>query len=73
MKSAKQITRQVAERLYPGAGCSDHGCVYGHSGGMGTNGGCACIKEEVVKIRGHLLRLSAIARTLATMVEEPGE
>lgn len=24
-------------------GCSDHGCVFGHPGGMGTNGGCNCL------------------------------
>ena len=26
-------------------GCSDHNCIYGHAGGMGTNGGCRCEKE----------------------------
>jgi hypothetical protein len=26
-------------------GCSDHDCVFGHPGGMGTNGGCACLKD----------------------------
>lgn len=26
-------------------GCTDHGCIFGHPGGMGTNGGCACLKE----------------------------
>ena len=26
-------------------GCSDHGCIYGHPGGMGTNGGCRCRRE----------------------------
>jgi len=25
-------------------GCSDHNCIYGHKGGMGTNGGCSCEK-----------------------------
>lgn len=24
-------------------GCTDHGCVFGHPGGMGTNMGCRCI------------------------------
>jgi len=26
-------------------GCSDGGCVFGHPGGMHTNGGCRCLKE----------------------------
>lgn len=25
-------------------GCSDHGCIFGHRVGMGTNGGCQCEK-----------------------------
>ena len=25
--------------------CTDHGCIYGHPGGMGTNGGCKCLYE----------------------------
>ncbi len=24
--------------------CSDHDCMFGHAGGMGTNGGCQCRK-----------------------------
>lgn len=28
-------------------GCSDHGCVFGHPGGMGTNGGCRCLKTFI--------------------------
>jgi hypothetical protein len=26
-------------------GCSDHDCIFGHPGGMGTNGGCACLRH----------------------------
>ena len=26
-------------------GCTDHNCIYGPEGGMGTNGGCRCEKE----------------------------
>lgn len=26
-------------------GCTDGGCIFGHPGGMHTNGGCACVKE----------------------------
>lgn len=25
--------------------CTNHGCIYGHPGGMGTNGGCHCLAE----------------------------
>lgn len=28
---------------YPG--CTDGGCVYGHPGGMHTNGGCRCLRD----------------------------
>lgn len=27
-------------------GCTDHGCVWGHDGGMGTNGGCRCLVDD---------------------------
>lgn len=27
------------------AACSDHNCIFGHPGGMGTNGGCQCLKN----------------------------
>jgi hypothetical protein len=26
-----------------GYGCTNHGCVFGHPGGMGTNGACHCL------------------------------
>lgn len=26
-------------------GCTDGGCIFGHPGGMHTNGGCGCVKE----------------------------
>ncbi len=26
-------------------GCSDHNCVWGHPGGLGTNGGCKCLRH----------------------------
>lgn len=26
-------------------GCSDHGCIFGHPGGQGTNGGCRCLDD----------------------------
>lgn len=29
----------------PQVNCSDHSCVFGHPGGMGTNGGCRCLMD----------------------------
>lgn len=29
----------------PYVGCTDGGCVFGHPGGMYTNGGCKCLDE----------------------------
>lgn len=53
-------------------GCSDHGCVWGHRGGMGTNGGCHCLphspehltKEEWYSIRRGIFNLNQEIRTL---------
>lgn len=71
MSTAKQIVRRVAERRHPGLGCTDHGCVFGHPGGMGTNGGCACIKEtDALRLRRTILALADIARVLASMVSD---
>lgn len=44
------------KRLPTVEGCSDHNCIFGHPGGMGTNGGCACEKD----IRGHTMRVRFI-------------
>jgi len=32
-------------KKYPG--CSDGGCIFGHPGGMHTNGGCHCLKLKM--------------------------
>jgi len=66
--TANQIRRQVAERLHK-AGCSDGGCVFGHLGGMATNGGCMCLKErELSLLRRTILQLADVNRTLAALV-----
>lgn len=39
-----------------GRGCSDHGCVWGHPGGMGTNGGCKCIPTRPNHVTRETLR-----------------
>lgn len=32
-------------------GCTDGGCIFGHPGGMRTNGGCACLKTMATSSR----------------------
>lgn len=52
-------------------GCSDHGCIFGHHGGMGTNGGCQELKShDVDDMRRNLRRLSMVAYALAGRIEE---
>jgi len=41
-------------------GCSDHNCIFGHKGGMGTNGGCSCEKE--------LHRIGVVGRKAARQI-----
>jgi hypothetical protein len=42
-----QVTDQLpSKKMVDGViGCSDHSCVFGHPGGMGTNGGCHCLTD----------------------------
>lgn len=51
--------------------CGDHGCVFGHPGGMGTNAGCRCIPPvgRKVGIEQHK-RLHDQVRGLRTQCEE---
>lgn len=71
MTTAKQIVRRVADRRHHGLGCSDAGCVFGHRGGMATNGGCECLKErEPVILRRTILAIADVARVLASMVSD---
>lgn len=32
-------------RIESGVGCSDGSCVFGHPGGLQTNGGCHCLSD----------------------------
>lgn len=71
MTTARQIVRRVTERLHPGLGCGDGGCIFGHPGGMHTNGGCQCLKERDPHIlRRNLLAMSDVARALAAVLPE---
>jgi hypothetical protein len=69
--TARQMVRRVADRLHPDAGCGDGSCVFGHRGGMHTNGGCQCLKEtDPVLLRRTALRLADVARALAATMPE---
>lgn len=47
--------------------CADGSCIYGHAGGMATNGGCQALKEDDPKaLRRRIQHLRAIALELAT-------
>ena len=62
---------QVVQRLYPGVGCSDNGCIFGHPDAPGTNGGCECLKEtHPVQLRRSILMLQSVARTLAALISD---
>lgn len=57
--NARQIVRETAVRLFgPTIGCTDGGCVFGHPGGMHTNGGCACIKSSAFVVAQRLAQLA---------------
>lgn len=71
MKKASQIVRETTNRLFPELGCTDGGCVFGTLGGMHTNGGCQCLREDKVMMRRQLLALSQVAKTLAAVLGEP--
>ena len=66
LKSASAIRRRVADRLFPGSGCTDAGCVFGAHDGMHTNGGCECLMDRnIYSIRGIALKLAQVAQALA--------
>ncbi len=39
---AHEAKRASLKRMAVGH-CTDHGCVFGHPGGQGTNAGCRCL------------------------------
>jgi hypothetical protein len=67
-ETSKQRVRRAAVALFgDDAGCSDGHCVFGHPGGMHTNGGCRCARhlpERTVAMLQHVaLHLAAEALT----------
>jgi len=63
----KQLLRQVVREEGEGYGCSDAACVFGHPGGVRTNGGCSCLKD-VDKMAAYLKVLRGAALELARRV-----
>jgi len=55
-------------------GCSDGGCIFGHRGGMHTNGGCHCVPSlstfhtmtanERLELRNKIKKLAAQNKVL---------
>ena len=67
-RSAREIVRRVADRLYPDVGCGDGGCVFGTHPGMLTNGGCQCLNETNPSVlRKRIRQLAEVANVLATL------
>lgn len=48
-------------------GCTDHGCIFGHPGGMGTNGGCHCLEMRPTAER---LRIERNVRLLIRAIQD---
>lgn len=69
---AKKSLRAAARRHFgDDVGCHDGGCVYGHPGGMHTNGGCRCLDDvDPNGLRLHARRLSFLAQHLAAGTED---
>lgn len=62
-------------------GCTDHSCVFGHPGGMGTNGGCRCIdiqdqtqrtrvKHNILALRKEIRFLREIAASQTSVAQD---
>lgn len=74
MESPRRLVAQLTRQIFPNpssdfAGpCFDGACVFGHDGGMTTNGGCGCIKGDKVELRRNIQRLATVARELARLV-----
>ena len=66
MNAKQKVRATVCELFGESIGCADGGCVFGHPGGMHTNGGCNCLKDPdrytLVRIA---MRLNQVATKLA--------
>lgn len=63
----KQRIHALSVEMFGEGSCLDGGCIFGHPGGMQTNGGCQHTKERDHNVlRRMMQRLAAISRRLAT-------
>lgn len=54
--------RDIAAALDIEAGCIDNSCMWGPPGGMGTNGGCRCLKNrDAHEMRMEMFKLKQVA------------
>lgn len=66
MTAARKRVHAIATEMFGDVACTDHGCVFGHPGGMGTNGGCQHFKErDLTAMRRTMAQLAAIVKRLA--------
>lgn len=66
MDERKRVYEVTVALFGPEIPCSDGGCVFGHPGGMHTNGGCQHLKiDHKYENRRIIQMLAAVARHLA--------
>lgn len=71
-KPGRRVRRVAVELFGADIGCSDGHCVFGHPGGMHTNGGCRCARD--MPERSVCRMLGNIALDLAeSLIEKEGE
>lgn len=64
--ASKRVYAIAVELFGDDIGCSDGGCVFGHPGGMHTNGGCQHLKtRDPSELRRTVQMLSRVALHLA--------
>lgn len=61
-RESRRIRLITTNAFGPETGCADGGCIFGHPGGMQTNGGCECLKGNATELRRNLQKLARIAR-----------
>ena len=72
MKKPQQLLNRLARERGLEC-CHDGACIYGHPGGMQTNGGCQALKERDVKaLRRQVTALRSLAIELAARVINGG-
>lgn len=59
----------TAQELFGDVACSDGGCVFGHPGGMRTNGGCQHLKTRDHNEQRRTIQM--LARIALKLAEQP--